>query len=355
MTASMAQPAAVRWRQRAANLARVLLSLGIIAYILRSRQIDPAVLLQHVRQSSPGWIAAAFAWFGLVIALCIVRWHLMLQAQGLQLGLGRSALITLIGVFFNSFMLGSTGGDVVKAYYAARQTRHLKAEAITSVVADRIVGLLGLFLLAALSIAWRWREAMADPLVRLPLLTLLGGFALILGLLLLFGQRAWWSRLARFGPLEQLLRHVPAALRRAIVRFYDALHLYQRRGGLLAVTLLCSVAVHSAIAVSAACIGRSLGVEVGTGFYFLTIPLINLFSAVPISISGLGVRDQLVVHFFTARGVESSLALALSLIAFALVLAWSLVGGLVYMLVPSTHLRPADSADDDDAHPRDPA
>ena len=43
--------------------------------------------------------------------------------------------------FFNAFLLGSTGGDLLKAYYAARETHHKKTEAVVTVFVDRIIGL----------------------------------------------------------------------------------------------------------------------------------------------------------------------------------------------------------------------
>jgi hypothetical protein len=47
-----------------------------------------------------------------------------------------AAEISLVAHFFNSFLLGSTGGDLMKAYYAARETHHKKTEAVMTVFAD---------------------------------------------------------------------------------------------------------------------------------------------------------------------------------------------------------------------------
>jgi hypothetical protein len=56
----------------------------------------------------------------------------------------------LIAHFFNSFLLGSVGGDVLKAYYVARETHHKKTEAIITVVVDRIIGLFSMLILACI-------------------------------------------------------------------------------------------------------------------------------------------------------------------------------------------------------------
>jgi uncharacterized membrane protein YbhN (UPF0104 family) len=62
--------------------------------------------------------------WGLTIVLGAWRWLLVLRSQGLDPGFRRTLEISLVAHFFNSFLLGSAGGDVLKAYYAARVTHH---------------------------------------------------------------------------------------------------------------------------------------------------------------------------------------------------------------------------------------
>src|ERR1700677_3945837 len=86
---------------------------------------------------------------GVALFLGVVRWRMVLEAQGLHLPLGRATRISLVAQFFNSFLLGSTGGDLIKAYYAARETHHKKTEAVTTVFVDRLVGLWAMLLFAS--------------------------------------------------------------------------------------------------------------------------------------------------------------------------------------------------------------
>jgi hypothetical protein len=62
-------------------------------------------------------------------------------------------------------------------------------------------------------------------------------------------------------------------------------------------------------------------------------------SAVPISPSGLGVRENLLVNMLAvaAIGVAATPALSLSLLAYAGSLFWSLVGGIVYATFKHKH------------------
>jgi uncharacterized protein (TIRG00374 family) len=120
-----------------------LLKLGIgallIYYVLHSRMIDftrvQAVLL------SPWNLVVAFL-FQLLSALsCGTRWYLLVRAQNLTPSFRNIFELTMIGNFFNTFMPGSVGGDLIKAWYIAGQEPQRKTRAVFTVLVDRIIGL----------------------------------------------------------------------------------------------------------------------------------------------------------------------------------------------------------------------
>src|SRR6185369_13725757 len=89
---------------------------------------------------------------GLGIVLGIMRWRTLLSAGGFQLSFGRATEISFVAHFFNSLMLGTVGGDVMKAYYAARETHHRKTEAVVTVLVDRVIGLWAMLVFASVMI-----------------------------------------------------------------------------------------------------------------------------------------------------------------------------------------------------------
>src|SRR4030095_2470650 len=97
-----------------------------------------------------GWLVVSLLLIAVTLFLGIVRWRMVLEVQGLQLPFRRATEISLVAHFFNSFLLGSTGGDLMKAYYAARETHHKKTEAVGTVFVDRLVGLWAMLLFAGL-------------------------------------------------------------------------------------------------------------------------------------------------------------------------------------------------------------
>ena len=69
--------------------------------------------------------------------------------------MARTFAINMVGLFYNTFMPGSTGGDLVKAWYASKHTTH-RTWAVISVLIDRAIGLAG----AGDARAARWRHSM---------------------------------------------------------------------------------------------------------------------------------------------------------------------------------------------------
>jgi uncharacterized membrane protein YbhN (UPF0104 family) len=108
----------------------------------------PRELWRTLRLVEPTAFALSLNFMGATVLLGALRWRMVLRVQGLDLPVGRTLEISLVAQFFNAFLLGSTGGDLLKAYYAARETHHKKTEAVVTVLVDRIIGLFSMLLFA---------------------------------------------------------------------------------------------------------------------------------------------------------------------------------------------------------------
>ena len=84
------------------------------------------------------------------------------------------------------------------------------------------------------------------------------------------------------------------------------------------------------------------------------IPVVTCISTLPITPSGLGVRENLYVWFLAADGINIPYAEALliSLVAFGTSLLWSAIGGLVYLNVKDReHFQEIEDAAAQNAEP----
>ena len=99
----------------------------------------------------------------LLVGMCgtFVRWFFLVRVIEPKFKFGATILLGFIGMVFNLVIPGAVGGDLIKAAYLVRM-RIRKTQAIASMVIDRILGLMGLFILAAIAggVAWRWHRPM---------------------------------------------------------------------------------------------------------------------------------------------------------------------------------------------------
>ena len=101
------------------------LQIAITAFLLWWIFRDPAKRTQMVealRTADYLWLIPGVASLGCAFLLQTERWRRLLRVQEINLGWWRTLRVYLIGAFFNLFLLGATGGDIVKIYYAMRET-----------------------------------------------------------------------------------------------------------------------------------------------------------------------------------------------------------------------------------------
>ena len=311
-------------------------SLSFGEQVLKSWTIGSAGLWKTISGVSVCWLLVSLVFMGATIFIGVVRWRLVLAVQGLRLSLGRATGISLVAHFFNSFLLGSTGGDLLKAYYAAAETNHKKVEAVTAVIVDRLLGLFAMLLFVSLMALANWGIVMSQQRFMAVMLVVLG-MLFISGLIVVL---AFWA-----GPtktrlkFKMLLARLPKG--GGLVRCIEACHAYGDNPGFLPRVLGWSMLLSLACVLQIVALGFGLGLPMGEHFQvlLLIVPAIICISALPITPSGIGVRENLYVWLLsaTAIGIEAQDALTLSILAFAGSLLWSLIGGAMYLAIRSRH------------------
>src|SRR3954471_20584304 len=137
-------------RRTILTLVKLLLAAAILIYlIVRGR--DAFSQLSAKTIDWPLMVAALLCTL-LMAALSYIRWHILIRAVGIDARLVDTLRLGSLGFALNFVSPGSIGGDFFKAVFLAHGHRNLRPEAIATVVADRVVGLLTMLLLASAGI-----------------------------------------------------------------------------------------------------------------------------------------------------------------------------------------------------------
>lgn len=274
-----------------------------------------------------GWALAACATTSLLVVGLGARWRIFLQAQGIELPFGTVLSLTWAGQFFNTLLPGSTGGDVVKIYHICQLAPDRKAAAAATVLVDRITAFFALLLLAGVGLIIN-----PVPLRVLIHSLVLGKTALWTSIALLVALVIAWHllRLMR-GTLwgDRLLRTLSAA-RRSFVFSWRWVGAF-----------LLALAMHLLIVIVAYFFARALGISISYLQVLVMLPVISLFVMLPITINGHGLRELLLIGYFTEMGVALSgdpgsavreTAIAFSFLMVTNDLLWALPGGIWYSI-----------------------
>lgn len=305
------------------SVLRVVLSLLLL--ILLFDKFDLSRIAESLLNANRGYLGAALGLYLLGIVICSVRWQVLLGAYDVHLPLKSLTALYFVGAFFNNLLPGSVSGDVVKMYHLSRYSRR-KGLAVSTVLMDRITGFLALFTIAAAAVPFA--RGLVPGQVSLFVVVVAVG---MWGGAWLFARTSWWEWLRdRVELFDRLMQN------EKVSKAYRAMSMFNGRVttqalGISLVFDVIWILVRYLIALA-------LGVQLSMWYFLLFIPIISLVTLVPISFSGLGVREGAYVYLFSQVGVEAPVSISMSLAFYGLRLVGGLVGGVIYALGARTYL-----------------
>ena len=315
------------------NLGRVALSLGLLAWLVHDlRSADPrtfAALLAEPKR----WplLVAGWACFLLALGAGLARWQLLARAVGLACRPAEALRIGVLAYTLDFVALGAAGGDLFKALSLRRVHGGRGVHALTTVVADRLVGLGTLVVVAGTAAFFLGATALPGAV---PLLS-----RLVTGLALAAVVGA-----AALGLLRRHARALQAqALRLPVVgghlaNLLDAVSLYGSNPGTLARAAILGFAVHGLNIAGFALLAHGLSPAApGLAAHCLIVPLASLSGIVPLPADTLGVLDyalNLLYAHVSAGQAPAGLGLLVAMTYRVVGVALSSVGIVLYLAAP---------------------
>lgn len=305
------------------GILQLLLSILLLSFLLYQVGLEDVVSTLATIQWS--WYAVAFGLFVLNVVIRAYRWYVLMRSLNDRPSFGLMVYLYFVGFFANNFIPSGFGGDVVKVV-SLRQRYGRGAEALSSVLMDRVTGLMGSALIALAAIAWNTSSHTTD--IDLPPVLWIAIAVVSIGIPVGFAILRW-SR-----PLQRISRLIPNI---TMLPKYDKLEQLAetvRRYPMSALltSLIVSIPFTLNLALLQYCIARAFDVVLPISVFGLFVPIFALLNVLPITFNGLGVREGAFVFFFGAVGVPADTAVAMSLAFYFLRFMTGLIGGLLYAL-----------------------
>lgn len=324
------------------NAALVAAGLGLLALAVWMNRAE--IRRVFSRPIDPFPFALAFAAHLTAVAITFHRWFLLVRAVELPIAFRDALRLGFIGNVFNLVIPGAVGGDVIKAaFFCREQGEGKKTRAISSVVIDRVLGLMGLFLLGACSGAIAWSGA---PVSLRNLILVIWAFlaAGAVVLTVIFTP-------ALYQPLNRLVAGRPK-LAGVLGELEFMAGSYRSRPGIVLFGLLSAACTHALNVLAFYMISRALFWDDPNlpSFlqHYVVTPLILFSTAVPLPFGALGLSENVSRALFQAVNYEGG---GVTMMGFRVVMYGV---GLVSLFVYLANLRQVRVLEEEVEHLADP-
>ena len=281
-------------------LIKLLITLAFTAWIIYSTswkdvwfyvsEIRPIYLVIYVIVLFLGfWISAK-------------KWELLAKFKNIRLPSTEFFQLYFIGTFINNFMPSFIAGDAYKAYEIGKRDENY-TQAASTVMMDRITGLVGATILALIFIFFNFKSLVESRL-------LIASSAI---LLLSLGVDCLMPQIRKIAWLKRLVYRLAP---QKITEFLRELGSYNHDSKVLGHSVFYSI-LFSLIGVGALnyVLFLALGIEVNLPDYLSVIFLISVISALPVSINNIGIKEWAYVTFFGIFGLNPAGVLTVAIVS----------------------------------------
>ncbi|NET62658.1 MAG: flippase-like domain-containing protein [Symploca sp. SIO2E6] len=301
-------------------LLKISVSIGLLIFALM--QVDLQQTWIQFRQLSPVFVVIALIYYTILQWLSSWRWQIVLHPTEHFVPMDVLFTSYLAGMFLNTFLPGSLGGDVYRVYRVTQVTKDSQV-ALVSVFLERFSGLVVLSAIATLSLPLTFKlvESWDVILLCASIVTaLIVGLVLIMSPQLLHWVEPWLVKF-RLGSLAERLTKIQGLL----------LQFAQDQQAVVSSTIL-SLIIQLGIIYYHYLIAQQLQLPVSFWQLLVFVPIVAVVTVLPISVGGLGVKEGLWIYLFARIGLSPEQAVLLSLIVTWLGWLLSLAGGGLLLL-----------------------
>ncbi len=305
-----------------AGLAKFAFAAVLIYFLVRRGDIEPSQLAGAL---TAHWLLTFLAVVFMILSFMGqgYRWDVILRDRQIHVPYWQALRYLMIGKFFNLAVPGYFSEDIVRALYVIRQNAAPRSRVAMSLLADRLIGTMSLFLVGAAGLMARSLSGVRGDtrLTSLRTLTLVVTAGCVLATLIV----------RRFPEAPGIVRRIAGKVRllRLLDSVYGEMHYYCCSPRLQLKVLGISLVNHALMVSCFVAFGYSLGMHVRLADYCIFVPLGMLVTMIPVAPVGLGVGHVAFLTLFKIAG-SSDGANVFSLYT-AVVIALSLVGGLFYV------------------------
>lgn len=252
-----------------------------------------SIVVEHPTASLTAFIIILMAFF-----VGVLRWKILLSAVGIHIGFWKLAQISGASIFIGNILPGSVGGDAVRVLYVLRKTQSdNKLLGVSTIIADRVIGLFGFMSLGLLLIlfqnnfngsenesnAWYWHIGLFM-------------MAVLVGCCVVFAYaKIMQKKLEAYS--EGQLKGIKKLFFRLNQSLVQVLEAYQHRKKTLVLAWILSLAISLLVTSMIPVLAEPYGyTEIKIVNYLIASVMANLSNVIPLTPGGIGIGEAVFNH-----------------------------------------------------------
>ena len=310
-------------KRKLGTVLRIVISLGLLAFLIYRNKSNFSSILDAIKDLNIYYLVIALVFYFIAIFFIVFRWGILLNAHGYHISRPFLWQAALIGFFYNNLLPTSVGGDFYRVYDLKQNKSIPVNEGIASVVMERIIGTFTSFTLLIIAYFLGLFEYLSKNAALGLLISIL--------VIMLFFAVLFMPRVFRINVLLKKYR-IFSKIRPRLKEFYEILISYRHKIKYLFISYVFSMIIQVFFLISYNSISLALGLELKFYVFIFIIPFVALASSAPITIGGIGIRENALVFSIAGFGIAQDRATLFSLILLAIILILGMMGGIVYLI-----------------------
>jgi len=288
---------------------KLFLSITILYFLIKGIDINQSI--KTLSRINPTVFILMIIIYLMGQELCAKKWSIIAAKLGFKCKLSQYSSYYFTGMFFNLFLPTSVGGDATKAYYLYKNDiESSKIDALFSVFMDRLTGIIVLVFICFLGLFFAPAHFLSLYIKIFATL----GFTVTLLLVLLFPKIKKINFLKKIPLINKFNICVDKIYNKSLIKIF-----------------ILAIVFHVFMLVIHFCIGKTMGLNIPVSYYLILYPITAIISFLPISASGIGLREAAYIYLLNIISINPAQSLVFALCWFTVTFISSLFGTIFYI------------------------
>ena len=312
-------------KKKISIILRIIISFGLITFLIKTQFKGLTSTINILKSASIPLILLSASTHIFGVWITAVRWKVLLKTQNINLSTGYLTSSVLIGFFLNNFLPTTIGGDAFRAYDISKKASVPLSTSFSVIIVERFSGVISAATFAVIALFLGF-TTIGNQSIIIPIIIFFV-ICLILAFLILNPSILRLNKIVnKIGFLSKM--------RGKLANVYHTFISFKKYKLALMQALIFSFSLQFAVILNYFLAAKSLDINLGLTAFIFIVPVVATIAMLPISLGGIGIRENSLVFIMVSLGVVIEKAALCSLLLFSMLIIIGIIGGIIYTVRP---------------------